>query len=593
MTARIGAAWLLAALGALPGPLAAQRSRAAAAPYDTAALTRALDAERAGNVTAADSAFITVLRSSPANVPALMGLDRVASRLERRQDLLPFVQRALAVDSTSTGVLLEALRCYAMLGHPDSAAKYAERWSAETPGDESPFREWSMAALEVRDAAQAEAALQVGRQHLGHGALGLELAQLLQQRGEVAAATSEWVGVVRRTPQMRDGAVNQLTQVPPAQHDVVRKALVADSSREARQLLGLIDLSWGDLDEGARLVQGALPLDATDALTLLSSVIGALHGRQDHAAQLIRAGALEAMAQREPDAQATRTRLSAASAYADAGDQRDARRLLDASGAANAKLPALARQESSARLEVLLAEGNAADAEQLLKTVGPTLEPEQRADDTRRLAIAWARHGNLDRADALVSDDSSTAGLDLRGWLRLYRGDLAGATRLFTAAGPFDDDRARATRRVATLALLQVVPKDTLVELGDAFRLLDSGDSARALTAFDHAAAALDSNAAAEVRLLAGRIALARGDTAAATAMLQRADVAGAPASAAAAQLELARIDVARGEKDSASSRLERLLVAFPGSAVAPAARRLFDVLRGAVPSADGGGVLR
>lgn len=568
-------------------PAAAQRT--AAAPYDTAVLSRALDAERSGAVATADSAFALVLRSSPANVPALMGIDRMAARLNRRDDLLPWVRRALAVDSTTTGVLLEALRCFAMLGRPDSAAKYAQRWSAETPGDESPYREWSMAALEVRDAAQAQSALEVGRGRLGPGALGLELAQLLQQRGDIAPATREWIGVVRHSPELRDGAAGQLAQVPPGQRAVVQQTLAADSSREARQLLGLVDLTWGDLDDGARLVQSALPGNASDALALLNSVIGALHDRRDRAALQIRGAALESMAQREPAAAAVRTRLAAASAYADAGDERDARRLLDQSAASGDKAPAMAEQESAARLDVLVAEGNAADAEKILAQLNPELGPDQHDDFARRIAVAWARKGNVARAEALVQRDSSTAGLDLRGWLALYHGDLAGATTLFKAAGPFDDDRARASSRVSTLALLQVIGKDTLPALGQAFRELAAGDSAQAVTALGRVAVTLDSGAAAEVRLLAGRIALARGDTSAAVALLHQADVAAVPASAAAAQYELARISATQGRSAEASAILEQLLVAFPESAVAPEARRLYDTLRGAVPDAGHG----
>lgn len=55
-------------------------------------------------------------------------------------------------------------------------------------------------------------------------------------------------------------------------------------------------------------------------------------------------------------------------------------------------------------------------------------------------------------------------------------------------------------------------------------------------------------------------------------------------ASAAATGYELARILVATDRKPAAIGTLEDLLVAYPTSAVAPQARRLLDVAKGAIP---------
>jgi hypothetical protein len=585
--------WLMLLPAVHARPVVAQRPDIQPpTPYDTVALSNALDAERSGAPGDALTGFERVLRGAPANIPALMGLDRVLSRLDRRPEMLPWIARALAVDSTTTGVLLEAVRSFAMLGHADSAARYALRWSSEMPGDESPYREWSMAALEVRDAAQAQAALEYGRAHLGPDALSLELAQLSQQRGEFAGATREWVTTLRHSPELLDGATGQLAQVPASQRSAVRDALVHDGRIEARQLLGLLDLTWGDIDDGIALVHGALPSASRDALSLLNAALGALHGRNDATALQARASTLELMADREPSAEAARTRLTAATAYARAGDQRDARRLLDLAGAAGDAPASLAAQESTTRLDVLLAEGNAAGAESLLARLAPSLGPDARDQVSRRLARAWVARGGLDHADSLVARDSSTGGLDLRGWLQLYRGHLAAATTLLKLAGPFDDDRRRAEERMSVLALLQLVGKDSLPALGAGFATLARGDTAGAVRAFDTVAAALDTAGSAELRLWAGRLALARGDTATATAMLHAADLAAAPATAPAAQLELARISAATGHRPEASAILERLIVDYPASAAVPAARRLYDVLRGAVPAdtATGGG---
>ena len=56
------------------------------------------------------------------------------------------------------------------------------------------------------------------------------------------------------------------------------------------------------------------------------------------------------------------------------------------------------------------------------------------------------------------------------------------------------------------------------------------------------------------------------------------------PASAAQATVELARILVASERKPQAIELLEHLLVSYPTSAVAPQARRLLDMAKGAIP---------
>ena len=58
------------------------------------------------------------------------------------------------------------------------------------------------------------------------------------------------------------------------------------------------------------------------------------------------------------------------------------------------------------------------------------------------------------------------------------------------------------------------------------------------------------------------------------------------PASAAAAEFALAELLFRTGKRDQAIVALEHLLVTWPTSAVVPQARRLLDVVRGAVPAA-------
>ena len=117
------------------------------------------------------------------------------------------------------------------------------------------------------------------------------------------------------------------------------------------------------------------------------------------------------------------------------------------------------------------------------------------ADDRAalRLSLAQARiaRGELDRATAVLGDDSSVAALAQRGWIALYRGDLKGAMDAFRIAGPYATDRAAATDRTAMMALLQRVQEPSSPELGAALLTLARGDSVAAVGALRHAAGRL------------------------------------------------------------------------------------------------------
>jgi len=283
------------------------------------------------------------------------------------------------------------------------------------------------------------------------------------------------------------------------------------------------------------------------------------------------------------------SRLDAARAFADAGDEKSARRLLSAVAADREAPAGVATSASSALLGVLIAEGKASDAEKILGELSSSLDADERERQRRRIAMAHARNGDFTRADSVIAPDSSVAGFDMRGRIRLLKGDLAGATAFLRLAGPYDEERDHSVDRVTLLSLLQAVEVDTLAALGDAMGSLERGDTARAVGTLDAIAATLKPHGAAETRLLAGTLAASRGDTATALRLLGEADVAAFPGTAAAARLGTAQIEVARGHNDLARTALERLIIEFPESAVTPQARRLLDRLRAKIPGGASG----
>jgi tetratricopeptide (TPR) repeat protein len=571
----------------IPAMLAAQ-----AQPVQTnSTLTpmgRALMAERNGSWADAAAQYESLLKTQPASLGALIGLEHVLPKLDRRADLLVLVRAALAADSMSTGVLGVAVRACAGMSEPDSARKYVARWAARAPGDGDPYREWSDAALMARDMPQAKLALDVGREKFGPSSLGIERAELLQRTGDYQGAAQEWIPVVHATPPFRDGAVGMLAQVPPAGRATVRDALVKDGSRDARQMLGLLQVQWGESAAGTTTVLGVLPADSMAATALLRQLYDLLRPRDDRASHLAAGATLEALAQRERSDAAVRTLMDAARAYADGGDERSARRLLGTIAASPAPPGGMATAASSTLLGVLIAEGKADEAQRVLGQLGENVGLDEHDRLARRIAMVWVRAGDFARAEKIIAGDSSTAGFDLRGRLHLFRGDLAGANDLLKAAGPYDDEREQALERVSLLTLIQAIGKDSLPALGDALLVLERGDTAKSVAELGSLANTLSGGGAAETRLLAGRIALDHRDTTGAVGFLHAADVKAFPATAAAARLELARIDIAAGRGAAARATLEQLIIDFPESAVVPVARHLRDTVRGAVPAGGG-----
>jgi hypothetical protein len=140
------------------------------------------------------------------------------------------------------------------------------------------------------------------------------------------------------------------------------------------------------------------------------------------------------------------------------------------------------------------------------------------------------------------------------------------------------------------VALLAQLPRDSFPELGAGLLALARGDSARAVVALRDAAATLPPGAEGgrpDVLLVAARVAARLGDDGRRTALALCDEIVrtgGTGAAAPAAELEWARLLVARGEIAAAVAHLEHLILAYPGSAVVPEARRELARAKDAIP---------
>jgi hypothetical protein len=549
-------------------------------------LSRALDLERRGDYAAAAQAYRAVLATRPADVSALLGLERSLLPLSRSAEMLPAVAAAMKTAPTSSTVYGIALRAWAAADQPDSVRSLAERWARMAPTEETPYREWGAAELGRQNRAGARAAYLKGRARLGRpDAMAAELAQLALTEGDYPVALREWLLAVRRLPGYRATAVSTLSQAPEWVRPELLRLIAADSDLQSRRLEAELRALWDDPLGGYRALAAVLPDDRVQAIAALRSLLEQVRTLRTSEGKQAQGQILEALASRSPDAQSPRLRLEAAQAYSAAGDRAAARRML--TGLAEDRLAptSVSSDAGTTLIGVLIGEGKPDEAQKRLVELRPSLPADEYDALRRRVALAWVRSGDLARADSAMAADTSVDGLALSGRIRLYRGDIAGALERFKAAGPYAGDRADATQRTTLLALLQPIEADTLPGLGQAMLRLEQGDTAEASAGLERVAAELaPQHGGAELNLLAGRLLAATGRTADAERLLRAATTQEAPGTAPAAELALAELLLSSKRPGEAVELLEHLILTYSQSAVVPQARRKLDEARGAVP---------
>lgn len=569
----LGAVALAVRLGMGTAPLPAQD-----------APSRAFDLERRGRHAEAAQLYREMLAGRPGDVGALLGLERALTSLARLGEMTRETGTALALGEPSVALFGIAVRVYTAAGMADSARRAVDRWAALEPESEGPYQEWGAAALGMRDRAQSRLAYQVGRERLGPGALAGELAQLATIEGRYEEAVAEWMLAIGRVPGYRAAAVSMLGQLGPASRPGVLRALDQQRMAAAERVAAALAIRWGDPVGGVRRLERGLPLLRDQAVEALQEALEELRGQRGREALMARGIGLELLGARAPG-QAVRLWLEAAQAYAEAGDQQSARRMLSKLAGDPSASPSMAASATSTLIAVLVAEGKLEEAAREFARNQGNLAEEERQDLARRVAEGWIRLGRLGRAADMVAGDSTVEGLAIRGRIQLFQGDLRGASEQLRYAGPFAGAREAAVSRTLLLSLLQVIEADSLPDLGAALLAVERGDSAAGAAGLEQVGAGLPADkGGAEILLLAGLVEAGRGSRPNAEALYRRVAAFGVPASAAQAELELARLLLQRSDRSAAIELLEHLLVTYPGSAVAPQARRLLDEARGAVP---------
>lgn len=564
------------------------------------AIGQGFELERAGHYDQAASIYFATLRAEPANVSALLGLERVLPPLNRLSELLPAARRATAASPANVALRGILLRTYVALNEPDSARAVALRWAAASPRDEAPYREWAIALEDAHRHADARAVLLSGRQAIGRpGAFGIELAELDRLTGDWQGAAREWAAALPDAPAQLTNAVSELAEAPEAERERIARVLTGeDAGREGgesavltRRLAAELLLGWGQATRAWTVFAPTVATPSSDALFALKRFADMAGARGTPDARRVRGLALSRYGEMAPEPEAARAWADAARAFVEAGDRAAAREVLEHVARDSSAPPDVQQLAQSAVVEALIDGGQLEEAARQLAR-DRQLSPDDRAGLSRRLARARIAAGDVDGAEVALAHDSSVEGLAVAGWIALYRGRLKRAQELFQAAGPYAGDRRDATERSEALALLQQVPRDSFPELGSALLLVARGDSTGAVAALSSAAGRLDVNAEGgrpDILLVAGRLAARPGggleQQRTALALFDEVVRSGGQGAAApAAELEWARLLVRQGQSADAVQHLEHLILSYPGSAVVPEARRELERAKGAIP---------
>ena len=554
------------------------------------AIGRGFDLERAGRLDSAAAFYLSAARGDPANLAALLGLERVLPRLDRTSELLPLVQRAAARDTANDALRGLLVRTYVMLDLPDSAAAAVHEWARGRPDDEGPYREWALALFEKHANDDARRALLAGRKALDRpAAFALELAALAGANGAWEDAAGEWGRVVATMPAQTQAAVAQLADAPAEQRErIVQRLTARDGSAPAAHLAADLVLGWGDPARAWTIFEATRSIRSVETPYALRRFADLAGAAGTPPAWRVRALALSRLAALVPEPAAGRARADAARAFLQAGDAASARIELERV-ATDGAAPADAQRLAAATLiSALIHERKLDSAAVRLRGAGIGLSQEDRAALGADLAWARIRQGQLDLADSALASDSGLEALALRGWIALYRGELQDARARFLAAGPYAGGSREATERTAMVALLERLPQRRFPELGAALLTLARGDSAAAVTALRQAADQLTADLGrGDALYVAGRICERLGPQGEATAAVLFEDVVrsgGAGAAPAAAELAWAALLLRQGHRETAIGHLEHLILAYPESAVVPEARRRLDEAKGAIP---------
>lgn len=553
--------------------------------------------ERAGDLAGAQRILQEVLTARPADLSAILMLERVSRSAGDLESVLPWIERALAAAPEQAVLRQVHLRILGDLGRTRELGLAGGEWIRSAPRELSPYREFALTLAWIGARDSALAILERGRRAAGGPpALAAELADLHAVQGRWGLAAGEWMRVARQGPASKALLIEKLrlhaSTAAPGIRLLVDSLWRPGAPPEFGALAAVAAAYAGD-EMRAREI-------AAEVLTLVDS-----RARRELAESLAQAArevgrpglaswAYEQLLDAVPAAEWVPLALPIAQFHLNRGDTVAAAGVLQRTVDRAPPGSATHRSASALLLEVRAARGEGAEARALLEEYARR-HPRD-ATLPRLAAVVAAAHlraGDRRGAEKILERFLSAEPSDPKalGLLAAVRGRIA----LYEAKW----DEARDALRIAASALTGVARTEAieLVSLLEAC----TPNECRAL------AAALRAIEAGEVAEGAARVlVLAKEESGARPGLLlwaaRHAQAARLPlaaplleavlrdhpraAEAPAALLGLAEMAAAEpGGVGRAQATLERLILEYPDSALVPLARRRLEELRARVPS--------
>ncbi|MEO7962339.1 MAG: hypothetical protein ABIT38_00350, partial [Gemmatimonadaceae bacterium] len=199
----------------------------AAANAQQSVLGRALDLESAGKCREAIPLYRDALRTEDP-VGAVLGLERCYSIAGASQTMLPLLDTLLAAKPRDPTLRTVHLRTLVNLRRDAEAETAFAQWTALSPREPTPFREYARLLLDQGRAAAADTVLQGAVRSIGGTRdLAAEFAQMQAALGLWMASAKSWREATQTLPYLEQAATFALIATPDSLRDGVRAVFAA------------------------------------------------------------------------------------------------------------------------------------------------------------------------------------------------------------------------------------------------------------------------------------------------------------------------------------------------------------------------------
>lgn len=584
---RVAAAWLLSALLLASAP-SAQAQRWASDPYESRLLREASALETRGDLDGAEEKLRELARRRPESSAAVFALERVLRAAGRLDGLAPIVAAHLEANPGAASVRsleLRVLRDVDSLAAVDAAVK---RWIRADPAAARPYREGADAFAQAGDVGAAAALLERGIDALGPlPALLLALGDARAASGAFEETARAWSAAVAADGARVAEVLERLGDLDAGREEVVRAMLDAGAAwslgASRPEVAAEIALREGREDEARTLVeQGTRGMDAIEARGFVRAFARKAEDLERWAVAVWAYERLRETAAAPAEARATDERLAEAALAA--GDTSAAAAALRRVREAHPPKSPERRAAWAAEVRLRLALGGADEGREAFEAFRQEFADASEVGELAAVVAAALIEAGDKEAAFQTLDGAAGAGAGIeRAFLFLEAGAvLEGAEALLGALPGLDP--AEATR---ALGLAQTIGRLGPNAARVAARVAVAGRRRTAADAVQAAQEGLSTVAPAErppILALAARTA-DEGGLAEAAEDFRRRIVAEHLESdeLPEAALLLAKAVAGRpGGAPEAMRILEDLIVARPGSAIVPEARRELNRLRAA-----------